>query len=116
LFIGLNTDASVRRLKGSERPVQDEDTRALLLSSLEFVDYVILFDDDTAIPIVEAVRPDIILKEGYTLDKWPEAQLVESYGGRAVTLPRLEGYSTTGTIARLKRSPSQQSGPEQAKR
>jgi D-beta-D-heptose 7-phosphate kinase/D-beta-D-heptose 1-phosphate adenosyltransferase len=116
LFIGLNTDASVRRLKGSERPVQDEDTRALLLSSLEFVDYVILFDDDTAIPLVEAVRPDVILKEGYTLDKWPEAQLVESYGGRAVTLPRLEGYSTTSTIARLRRSQDQHSGPEQAKR
>ena len=116
LFIGLNTDASVRRLKGSERPVQDEDTRALLLSSLEFVDYVILFDDDTAIPLVEAVRPDVILKEGYTLDKWPEAQLVESYGGRAVTLPRLEGYSTTSTIARLRRSQGQHSGPEQAKR
>ena len=110
LFIGLNTDSSVRRLKGSDRPVQDESTRSLLLSSLEFVDYVILFDDDNAISLVEAVKPDIILKEGYTLEKWPEAQFVESYGGRAVTLQRLEGYSTTNTIAKLMASKNQNRG------
>lgn len=102
LVVGLNTDASIKRLKGPERPVQDEKTRALLLASLEFVDYVVMFDEDTALPLVEALRPDCILKEGYTLDRWPEARFVESYGGRAVTLPRLEGYSTTETIRRMK--------------
>ena len=102
LMVGLNTDASIRRLKGPSRPVQDEKTRALLLASLEFVDFVIMFDDDTALPLVEAIRPDLILKEGYTIDRWPEAQFVESYGGRAVTLSRLEGYSTTQTIQRMK--------------
>ena len=103
LMVGLNTDASIKRLKGPERPIQDEKTRALLLASLEFVDYVILFDDDTALPTVDAVRPDLILKEGYTIDRWPEAQFVESYGGKAVTLSRLEGFSTTSTIARMKK-------------
>ncbi len=102
LMVGLNTDASIKRLKGEERPIQDEKTRALLLASLEFVDAVIMFDDDTALPLVEAIRPDLILKEGYTLDRWPEAQLVESYGGKAVTLSRLEGYSTTETIRKMK--------------
>ncbi|HJD96884.1 bifunctional heptose 7-phosphate kinase/heptose 1-phosphate adenyltransferase [Mailhella massiliensis] len=102
LMVGLNTDASIKRLKGPERPIQDEKTRALLLASLEFVDYVVMFDDDTALPLVDAIRPDLILKEGYTIDRWPEAQFVESYGGRAVTLSRLEGYSTTSTIRRMK--------------
>lgn len=102
LMVGLNTDASIKRLKGPSRPVQDEKTRALLLASLEFVDFVIMFDDDTALPLVDAIRPDLILKEGYTIDRWPEAQFVESYGGRAVTLSRLEGYSTTQTIQRMK--------------
>lgn len=104
LMVGLNTDASIKRLKGPERPVQDEKTRALLLASLEFVDFVIMFDDDTALPLVDALRPDVILKEGYTLDRWPEARFVEGYGGRAVTLSRLDGYSTTETIGKLLRS------------
>ena len=103
LMVGLNTDASIKRLKGPERPIQDEKTRALLLASLEFVDFVIMFDDDTALPTVDAVRPDLILKEGYTIDRWPEAQFVESYGGKAVTLDRLDGFSTTSTIARMKK-------------
>lgn len=102
LMVGLNTDASIKRLKGPERPVQDEKTRALLLASLEFVDFVIMFDDDTALPLVDAIRPDVILKEGYTIDRWPEAQFVESYGGKAVTLSRLDGYSTTQTIQKMK--------------
>ena len=101
LMIGLNSDNSVKRLKGNSRPIQDENTRALLLASLEFVDYVILFDDDTALPLVMSIRPDIILKEGYTPDKWPEAQAVQSYGGKAVTLSRLDGYSTTETLRRV---------------
>ncbi|WP_418765475.1 D-glycero-beta-D-manno-heptose-7-phosphate kinase [Mailhella sp.] len=103
LMVGLNTDASIKRLKGPERPVQDEKTRALLLASLEFVDFVIMFDDDTALPLVDAIRPDFIMKEGYTIDRWPEAQFVEGYGGKAITLSRLEGYSTTETIKKMKR-------------
>ena len=102
LFVGVNSDASVKRHKGDLRPIQDEKTRALLVASLETVDYVIVFDDDTALPLVEKIRPDVIAKEGYLLQNWPEAQFVVSYGGRAVTLKRVDGYSTTQTVERIK--------------
>jgi D-beta-D-heptose 7-phosphate kinase/D-beta-D-heptose 1-phosphate adenosyltransferase len=69
---------------------------------MEFIDYVIVFDDDTALPLVDALRPDVLAKEGYTLDKWPEGRFVQSYGGKAVTLPRLVGYSTTGLVEKMK--------------
>ena len=103
LFVAVNSDNSVRRHKGPSRPLQDEKTRSLLLASLEYIDYVIIFDEDTPLGIVEALRPDIVAKEGYTLDKWPEGRLAESYGGRALTLPRVEGYSTTGMLERINR-------------
>ncbi len=102
LFVGINSDASVKRLKGETRPLQDELTRSKLISSLTMVDYVIIFDEDTAIPLVEALKPDVIAKEGYQIENWPEAQLVIKQGGRAVTLPRLEGYSTTSMLNKLK--------------
>lgn len=102
LVVGINTDNSVRRYKGPMRPIQDEQTRSLMVASLPFVDYVILFDDDTAEPLIDALRPDVIAKEGYSIDKWPEAQKVISYGGKAVTLPRLEGYSTSAQVAKMK--------------
>ena len=73
----------------------------MMVSSLPFVDYVILFDDDTAEPLIDLLRPDVLAKEGYSIDKWPEAQKVVSYGGRAITLPRLEGYSTSAQISKL---------------
>ena len=101
LVVAVNSDASVRRLKGPTRPVQDERTRTLVLAGLELVDAVVVFDDDTALPAVEALRPDVIAKEGYTIDKWPEARFVESYGGRAVTLERVDGYSTTSMVKRM---------------
>lgn len=101
LIVGLNTDASIRRLKGPDRPVNNEQSRAALLAALKTVDYVVLFDDDTALPLIEKLRPDVIAKEGYPIDKWPEGQLVESYGGRAVELPRLEGFSSTAIIDKL---------------
>lgn len=101
LIVGLNTDASIRRLKGPDRPVNGEASRAALLAALKTVDYVVLFDDDTALPLIEKLRPDVIAKEGYPIEKWPEGQLVESYGGRAVELPRLEGFSSTSIINKL---------------
>lgn len=101
LFVGLNSDASVKRLKGEGRPVNDERTRAEMLSALKWVDYVVVFDDDTALPLIERLRPDVIAKEGYCLDRWPEGRRVEALGGRAVELPRVEGYSTTETIRKM---------------
>ena len=102
LFVGVNADESVRRLKGSSRPLQDEKTRAMLLASLEFIDYVIVFNEDTALPLVKKLRPDVIAKEGYAPENWPEARYVMSYGGRAVTLRRLDGYSTSNFVAKMK--------------
>lgn len=101
LFVGMNSDASVHRLKGEGRPVNDERSRAAMLSGLKPVDYVVIFDDDTALPLIEALRPDIIAKEGYPLERWPEGRAVIAYGGRAIELPRLEGFSTTNIIRKL---------------
>ena len=102
LFVGMNSDASVKRNKGPERPIQDEKTRAFLLASLEMVDYVIVFDDDTALPLIDEIRPDIIAKEGYKIENWPEAQRVISYGGRAIELQRLDGYSTSKLFEKIR--------------
>lgn len=102
LIVGLNSDASVRRLKGAGRPINPEAARAAMLTALKAVDYVVIFDDDTALPLVEQIRPDVIAKEGYAPDQWPEGRFVASYGGRAVALPRVEGFSTTSLLERLK--------------
>lgn len=102
LIVGINSDASIKKLKGESRPLQDQVTRSNLLAALVYVDYVVIFDDSTALPLIEAIKPNVIAKEGYALDKWPEAQYVISYGGKAVTLPRLEGYSTTNFLTNLK--------------
>ena len=105
LFVGLNTDASIKRLKGEDRPINNEEMRSLLLASLDFIDYVVPFDEDTALPLIEKLRPDVIAKEGYPLERWPEGQYVKSYGGDALELPRLEGFSSTNIINRMKDSP-----------
>ena len=102
LFVGINSDTSIKRLKGNSRPFQDEMTRSNIVAALSYVDYVVLFDSDTAMPLVQILQPDVIAKEGYKIENWPEAQYVQSYGGKAVTLPRLEGYSTTNFIEKLK--------------
>ena len=103
LVVALNTDASVRRLKGPTRPIQDQQTRSLVLAGLELVDAVVLFDEETALPVVEEIRPDVIAKEGYTIDRWPEARYVTGYGGEAVTLRRVDGYSTSSMVERMQK-------------
>ncbi len=104
LIVGINSDRSVKSYKGPNRPIQDEQTRATLVASLKHVDYVIVFDDPTAEHLIDLIRPDVIAKEGYSLDQWPEARKVISYGGRAVVLERLEGYSTTNLIEKAKKA------------
>jgi len=98
LIVALNSDESVRRNKGAHRPIQGEKTRAAVLSALGCVDLVVVFDDDTALPLVRDLRPDVIAKEGYSLDEWPEARLVREYGGSVAFLKREEGYSTSALI------------------
>ncbi len=104
LVVGLNSDASVQRLKGDGRPVQSEAARAAVLASLAAVDAVVVFAEDTPLALIEAIRPDVLVKGAdYTKDKVVGADLVESWGGR-VMLAHLEpGHSTTATIAKLNR-------------
>ncbi len=101
LVVAVNSDESVRRLKGPSRPIQDERTRTLVLAGLELVDAVTVFGEATALPVVEAIRPDVVAKEGYTIENWPEARFVVAYGGEAVTLRRVDGYSTSSMVDRL---------------
>ncbi len=101
LFVGLNSDDSVRRLKGPSRPVNNQESRAAMLTGLKAVDYVVIFDEDSALPLLQKLRPDVIAKEGYPLEKWRGGQFVVSYGGRAVELPRVEGFSSTSIINKL---------------
>ncbi len=102
LIVGLNTDASVKRLKGESRPVQDEVSRAIVLGSLSMVDLVVLFEEDTPLELIKTLRPDVLIKgQDYTVDKVAGADFVQSYGGR-VFLAKLEkGQSTTQTISRI---------------
>lgn len=108
LIVAINTDSSVRKLKGPTRPIQDEKTRSLVLAGLELVDAVTLFDEDTALPLVEAIRPDVIAKEGYAIADWPEARAVVAYGGEAVTLKRVDGYSTSAMVDRMNQNGGKQ--------
>lgn len=103
LVVGLNSDKSVKKLKGEKRPVFPQDVRAEILSSLWFVDYVIIFDEDTPEKLILELKPDIQAKGGdYKIEDIPERKTVESYGGRVVILPFEKGYSTTEIIKKLK--------------
>ena len=99
LIIGLNSDDSVRRLKGPTRPVNDELARAMVLSAFEFVSAVALFSDDTPYNLIKAVEPDILVKGGdYRIEDIVGCDIVTNRGGRVLTIPFVEGYSTTSTI------------------
>ena len=99
LIVALNTDASVRALKGPTRPVNREMDRAQILAALGMVDAVVLFDDDTPLALIDLLRPDILMKGAdYTREQVVGYELVESYGGRVELLPLKDGYSTTAII------------------
>jgi len=99
LVIGLNTDASVRRLKGEHRPVNDEHDRAIVISALKSVDYVVLFDEDTPLELITLLKPDIIVKGGdYTPETIIGADFVRQNGGKVVVIPLVAGKSTTAII------------------
>ena len=102
LIVGLNSDASVKRLKGEARPVQSEAARAAVLGSLETVSGVVIFGEDTPITVIEALKPDILVKGAdYTIDKVVGADIVQGYGGKVVLANLADGFSTTSTIARI---------------
>lgn len=102
LVVGLNSDASVQRLKGPSRPVRQQHERAYVLAALEMVDAVVVFDQDTPLALVEQLQPDVIVKGGdYSPDTIVGADVVRARGGRVVVIPLVPGQSTTSIIAKL---------------
>jgi len=103
LIIGLNSDESVRQLKGKDRPLNNQNHRAEILLSLNLVDVVILFEEDTPLTLIESIRPAILTKGGdYQKSDVVGANLVESYGGKVVILPYIEGFSSSKFIKKIK--------------
>ena len=102
LILGLNTDRSIRRQKGADRPVVPEQQRSYMLSLYPFVDLVVPFDDDTPLALIEAIRPDVLVKGGdYTPETVVGREVVEATGGEVLICPRLEGFSTTELVRKI---------------
>lgn len=102
LVVGLNSDASVRRLKGPKRPVLDERERATVLSHLEMIDFVCIFDEDTPYELISTLQPDVLVKGGdWDVSGIVGRDIVEARGGRVLSIPFVEGKSTTGIIERI---------------
>lgn len=105
LIVGLNSDASVVRLKGSDRPILNQQDRAAILAALESVDMVIIFDEDTPLNLIESLRPDVLVKGAdYSKEKVVGYQLVESWGGKVVLVPLATGSSTTSIVKSIQRN------------
>jgi rfaE bifunctional protein nucleotidyltransferase chain/domain len=105
LVVGLNSDSSVRSVKGPDRPVKCQDDRAQSLGALSCVDYVVIFDDPTTVRLLKLLKPDVYAKGGdYTIDtiNQDERKVVESYGGSIEILPEVKGVSTTQIIERIR--------------
>ena len=104
LVVGLNTDASVRKLKGPGRPVNPEEARAEVLAALESVDYVVPFSEETPLRLIERLRPHFLVKGGdWKKSSIAGADTVASYGGRVRTIPFIKGFSTTGILKKIER-------------
>ncbi len=102
LIVGLNTDDSVRRIKGSERPLNNQQARASLLASLFFVDAVVLFHQDTPYQLIETVQPDVLVKgSDYKEEEIVGAEIVKARNGQVVTIDLLPGFSTSGLLKKL---------------
>ncbi len=105
LIVGINSDASVKRLKGASRPVHTEQTRSLILASLIIVDAVTVFEEDTPLELIKKIMPDVLVKGGdYEIKDVVGAQEVISHGGKVQIIPLIPGISTTGTIEKMKNS------------
>ncbi|MFN5253534.1 MAG: D-glycero-beta-D-manno-heptose 1-phosphate adenylyltransferase [Chitinophagaceae bacterium] len=104
LIVGLNSDASVQRLKGPSRPINNTENRAIVLSNLAIVDLLVVFEEDTPLELIKALMPDILVKGGdYTIDQIVGAKEVIAGGGKVIINQIVEGYSTTGLIEKIKK-------------
>lgn len=102
LVVGVNSDSSVKKLKGDSRPVNKESSRALLLASLITVDAVVIFDEETPLELIKIIKPDVLVKGGdYTVETIVGAKEVMAYNGRVEVIPLEEGFSTTGIIEKI---------------
>ncbi len=102
MVIGLNTDSSIKKLKGKNRPVQDEVSRAEIMASLFFVDYVVYFEQETPLELITYLQPDILVKgKDYKEDEVVGADVVRAKGGKVITIDLVEGYSTSSIINNL---------------
>ncbi len=105
VVVGLNSDRSVRKIKGNDRPLQDEYSRALVMASLKQVTGVCLFDEETPYNLISRVKPDVLVKGGdYKVEEIVGADVVKAYGGEVVTIDFVEGYSTSGLIEKLQKT------------
>lgn len=105
LIIGVNSDQSVKRLKGPERPINNQISRSIMLSNLAVVDAVVVFEEDTPLALIQSLMPDVIVKGGdYTIDQIVGSKEVIANSGRVVINPIVEGFSTTGIIEQIKKS------------
>lgn len=103
LIVGINTDASVKRLKGEKRPIVNEEARTRMMASFEFIDLVVLFDEDTPLEIIEILSPDILVKgNDYTVSTIVGADFVLDHGGKVETIELVKGYSTSLIIEKIK--------------
>ncbi|MBF0216481.1 MAG: D-glycero-beta-D-manno-heptose 1-phosphate adenylyltransferase [Candidatus Omnitrophica bacterium] len=103
LVVGVNSDASVKRLKGPERPINNESARARVLAALECVDFVVIFVEDTPLELIKAITPDILFKGGdWTSGTVVGSGYVKENGGDVVIVPYVDGYSTTGIIQKMR--------------
>lgn len=102
LIVGLNSDDSVKRLKGNNRPLQNEQSRAVTLAALRVVDAVCVFDDDTPIKLIEMISPDFLIKGGdYQVEEIAGYEFVTGKGGKVLTIPLVDGYSTTNILQKF---------------
>jgi D-beta-D-heptose 7-phosphate kinase/D-beta-D-heptose 1-phosphate adenosyltransferase len=103
LIVGLNSDTSVQRLKGKDRPINSESDRARILDALKPVDYVVIFEEDTPLRLIQTVKPDVLVKGGdYKVEEIVGSEFVISYGGKVEIIPFVEGKSTTKIIQKIK--------------
>lgn len=108
LVVALNTDASARRLgKGPDRPLNNEEDRAVMMAALESVSLVTWFDENTPLELIAELRPDLLVKGGdYDMDTLAETAVVKAYGGTAQAIPFVDGYSTTALVRKIRAAPS----------
>jgi len=105
LIIGLNSDTSIQKLKGKNRPIIEEQSRAILLASLEFVDAVVIFSEDTPLKLISALLPDVLAKGGdYEIETIVGHEIVQQNGGKVKLVPFVDGFSSTTIIEKIKKS------------